>query len=323
MSWKKDFTGRKNRFFVFGLIVLFLFSVVGCSSNTPQENASNNSAPVQVKAMDKELEAYYVDNAWLKENLNNVIILDARTEKEYKKGHVPGALNVTWQSLSNMEPKQGEVGWGVVLPFDQLEKKIGDLGIDGSKRVVVYNDPAGLAEDGRVMWMLNLAGLDDVRMLFGGWPAWQKAGGEINQEVPVVTPVSFKITNPDNSLIATTEYIKTNKVNIKLVDARSPEEYKGETNHGEKAKGHIPGAIPLCFRDTYNDDGSIKTVAELKSMFEKAGLSPDDDIVTYCTVGIRSGYLAEVLRMCGYTKAKNYNASFSEWSGDPKNPVEK
>lgn len=322
MNWGKKLTGGGNRLVVLGLIMLFLLSVVGCSNN-PKENAGNNSAPAQVNAMDKELEACYVDSAWLKENLKNVIILDARAEKEYKSGHIPGAINATWQSLSNMEPKQGEAGWGVVLAPDKLEKKIGALGIDGTKRVVIYNDPAGMAEDGRVMWMLRLAGLNDNRMLFGAWPAWQKAGGEVTKEVPTIKAVSFKIVNPDNSLIATTEYIKTNKASIKLLDVRSPEEYKGETNHGEKAKGHIPGAIPLCFRDTYNNDGSIKTMAELKTIFDEAGLKPDDDIVTYCTVGIRSGYMAEVLRMCGYEKAKNYNASFSEWAGDPKNLIEK
>jgi len=322
LGWKKGFAGRGNKFIVLGLIMLFLLSAVGCG-NTAKEQTSNNSATPQVKTMDKELEAYYVDSSWLKDNLKNVIILDARAEKEYKNGHIPGAINVTWQSLSNMEPKQGEVGWGVVLAPDKLEKKIGDLGIDGSKRVVVYNDPAGMAEDGRVVWMLRLTGLKDNRMLWGAWPAWQKAGGEVTTEVPVIKAVAFKISNPDNSLLVTTDYIKTNKASIKLLDTRSPEEYKGETNHGEKAKGHIPGAIPLDFRMTYNDDGSIKTVAELKTIFKNAGLNPSDEIVAYCTVGIRSGYMAEVLRMCGYDKAKNYNASFSEWSGDPKNPIEK
>jgi len=137
-----------------------------------------------------------------------------------------------------------------------------------------------------------------------------------------VNPVAFKITTPDNSLLATTDYVKNNMAGIKLVDARSPEEYSGKTNHGEKALGRIPGAISIPYNNAYNNDGTIKSIPELKEMFSKAGLKPEDDIVTYCTVGIRSGFLAEILSMCGYEKAKNYNASFSEWAGAGL-PVEK
>lgn len=301
------------------LAIVMLLSVVGCSSR-PSVKSGDQGAP---KLTDKAMESYYVDADWLKANLNEVIVVDARAEKEYKGGHVPGAVNITWQALSNMQPKQGEPGWGVVLGAADLAKALSAYGIDGSKMVVVYNDPAGLGEEGRVLWMLRLAGLSNSKMLFGGWPAWGLAAGEKSKEVPQVKAASFTITQPDNSLLTTTEYIKANKSTIKLVDTRSPEEYTGKTNHGEKALGHIPGAIHIHYRDAYNADGTVKTVAELKAMFTKAGLSPQDDIVTYCTVGIRSGFMAEILRMCGYDQAKNYNASFSEWAGDPTNPIEK
>lgn len=64
--------------------------------------------------------------------------------------------------LSNMAPKQGEAGWGVVLGKDELGAKIASFGIDGSKTIVVYNDPKGLGEEGRVLWMLKIAGIKDV-----------------------------------------------------------------------------------------------------------------------------------------------------------------
>lgn len=304
---------RKNKRFIVCLVivgVLLSFFAAGCGGKT-----TSTAPPKDVKPLDKDMASYYVDSAWLKDNLNKVVVLDARADKEYKEGHIPGAINVTWQSLSNMTPKQGEAGWGVVLPQEELAKKIGSLGIDGSKPVIIYNDPKGLGEEGRVLWMLRIAGLKDTRMLNGGIPAWKASGGETNKDVPAVSPVDFKITSPDNSLLATTEYIQSNMSKIKLVDARSTEEYTGKTNHGEKALGHIPGAISIPYNNAYNSDGTIKSIPELKEMFTKAGLNPGDDIVVYCTVGIRSGFLTEILRMCGYEKAKNYNASFSEWAG--------
>jgi thiosulfate/3-mercaptopyruvate sulfurtransferase len=304
-----------------GLLLVMLLALAGCSGDSP--TVAPKSSEETAKKITSDRADYYVDVDWLNQNLAQVMVVDARAEKDYKAGHIPGSINITWQSLSNMEPKQGQVGWGVVLPPDKLAAKIGQYGIDGSKPVVVYNDPAGMGEEGRVAWMLKIAGLADTRMLYGGWPAWKSSGQEISRELPGLAPVSFKISSPDHSRLATTAYIKSHQKTIKLVDTRSPEEFHGETNHGEKRKGHIPGAIHIHYQDTYSEDGYVKSIPELKAMFAKAGLQPEDDIVTYCTVGIRSGYMAEVLRMCGYEKAKNYNASFSEWCGDPANPVEK
>lgn len=309
---------RSNLLVILGLIMLMLVSMTGCSGVKNSAVPNNQNPAAVVKMTDAEQAAfasYYVDAAWLKANLQNVVILDARKALDYKINHIPGALNVTWQSLSNMTPKQGEAGWGVVLSPEQLAEKLGALGIDGSKTVVVYNDPSGLGEEGRVLWMLRSIGLENTRMLNGGWPAWVAAGGDVNRDTPQVTPVQLKTINPDPTLIATTDYLQTNKAKIKLVDARSPEEYAGQADHGEKQRGRIPGAIHLHYADLYNADKTIKSIPELKAMFQQLGLNPEDDIVVYCTVGIRSGFETEILRMSGYQNAKNYNASFSEWTG--------
>lgn len=301
------------------------FSLAGCAPKpaAPAEPAPAAPAAEPVKEalkLDPEMEANYVTVDWLKENKDKVVIIDANADKAYNAGHIPGAVNITWQMLSNMSVKQGEPGWGVVLGKEDLGKKLGSFGIDGSKDIVVYNDPKGLGEEGRVLWMLRIAGLNNSKMLYGGIPAWQAAGNEVSTEAVTPTPVEFAITAYDDSRIATTDYVKANLKNIKLLDTRSPEEYKGEINHGEnykgeKALGHIESAISLPYSDLYNVDGTPKSIADMKAIFEGLGLKPEDEIVTYCTVGIRSGFTAEELRMCGFTKAKNYNGSFSEWAG--------
>lgn len=301
-----------------------LLSLAGCAPKAqaaPVPEAAPAAAPVEEKVkLDPEMEVNYVTVEWLKENLDKVIILDANADKAYKAGHIPGAVNVTWQSLSNMAVKQGEPGWGVVLGKDELAKKLGQFGIDGSKDIIVYNDPKGMGEEGRVLWMLRIAGLNNSKMLYGGIPAWQAAGNEVSTEVATVTPVSFTIAAYDYARIATTDFVKENLKTLKILDTRSPEEYTGASNHGEnykgeKALGHIEGAISLPYSELYNIDGTPKSIADMKAIFEGLGLKVDDEIVTYCTVGIRSGFTAEELRMCGYTKAKNYNGSFSEWAG--------
>ena len=286
--------------------------------------AVSNAAPAKptnsAKANAQATQNLYVDVKWLKDNLNKIVVVDANAPDVYAKGHVPGAINITWQMLSNMAPKQGEAGWGVVLGKDELGAKIASFGIDGSKTIVVYNDPKGLGEEGRVLWMLKIAGIKDVRLLNGGIPAWKRAGGELSSEATKLAPSNFSIASYDDSRIATTDYVKANLGKVKLIDTRSPEEFDGSTNHGENFKGEkvygrLPGAIALPYSDLYRPDGKIKSNAELTAMFEKLGLKKDDEIVTYCTVGIRSGFAAEIMRMVGYNKVRNYNASFSEWAG--------
>jgi len=314
---------KQKKKLVFALSILLLlaatFSLAGCGRQEAETAAENSAstvpAAVTSQPLDEQTAAYYTDVAGLQAELDKVVVIDARVDKEFNAGHIPGAVNITWQALSNMEAKQGETGWGVVLPADKLAAKLGSFGIDGSRPVVVYNDPKGLGEEGRVHWMLKIAGLSDVKMLNGGWPAWTAAGGATTTEATAVTPVTMTIASEDLSRFATTQYIQENQATIKLVDARSPEEYAGETNHGEKVKGRIPGAITLPYNEAYNADGTIKSIADLQALFQTKGLNPADDIVVYCTVGIRSGFLTQILHMAGYEKAKNYNASFSEWAG--------
>ncbi|MGD0152863.1 MAG: sulfurtransferase [Thermacetogeniaceae bacterium] len=302
------------------LLIAVLLGVAGCSKapTTSQPPASSTAV------LDSQKSANFVSAAWLKDNLNSVILLDARTEKEYQAGHIPGALNATWQSLSNMNGKPGDKGWGTLLPKDELSKKIGALGIDGSKPVVVYADPKGWGEDGRVVWTLRVSGIQNSKMLDGGWKVWQAAKYEVSTAAPpAITSATYTIASMDDSFNATTDWILANKDKIKIVDARTPKEYAGATDFGEARGGRLPGAISLPFQNTFNDDGTIKSTDELKAIFANAGLKPNDVIVTYCTKGIRSAHLALLLRMAGFNNTRNYDASYYEWAGNKALQVEK
>ncbi|WP_338826806.1 sulfurtransferase [Neomoorella thermoacetica] len=315
------------RNFVLGLIVVLLLGTVGCGGQNggtgKQANNSASNSKSTVTALDLQKSAYFVTVDWLKDNLNNVVLLDARKDTDYNKGHIPGAINATWQSFANMDGKPGQPNWGTLLPADKLAVKIGSLGIDGKKTVIVYADPSGWGEDGRVVWTLKMAGITDAKMLDGGWKAWKAVGGQITQEVPSPKPVQFTIKAMDENFNATTDWIIQNSSHIKIVDVRSEKEYQGATDFGEARGGHLPQAINLPFTKSFNSDGTIKSTDELKQIFTQAGLRPEDEIVTYCTKGIRSAHMALLLRMAGFTKTRNYDASFYEWAGNTSLPLEK
>lgn len=317
----------KNYTLKLGLITASLILALGLGAcqkaevpSAAADTAQTQAETIATKVIEEGAAGTYVNAADLQKKLADVVVIDARATKEYNNGHVPGAINITWQMLSNMKPKQGETGWGVILGKDELAAKIGSFGIDGSKDIVIYNDPKGLGEEGRVLWMLRVAGLNNSKLLNGGYPAWLELKGETTKDKTLITPATFAISAYDESRIATTEYVKANLGTVKLLDTRSPEEYKGETNHGEnfkgeKALGRIPGAIALPYSELYNIDGTVKSISDIQATMTALGVTPEDEIITYCTVGIRSGFAAEILKMAGYTNTKNYNASFSEWAG--------
>ena len=112
----------------------------------------------------------------------------------------------------------------------------------------------------------------------------------------------------------TTDILKANYDSYKIVDVRADEEYNGECLYNEKAGGHLPGAVHLRYTDLFYADGTLRPVNELTKWFESAGLDKEDEIVSYCTAGIRSSYMQVVMEMCGFENSINYDESFWGWT---------
>lgn len=255
--------------------------------------------------------------------LSDLVIVDARGAKEYAEGHLPGAVNAPWQTLSDMSGKPGEPGWGEALPPEKLAAAIGRLGISNGSRVVVYSaSPSGWGEDGRVAWTLRLAGLQDVSILDGGIEAWRQSGGEITTRITKPEPADFILHSLDESLTADKQAVKAAIGSARIVDSRMPEEYAGAQKYGEARGGHLPGAVNIPWTQVFGENGRIRDAAELVRHMREAGISPGDDIIAYCTAGIRSAHLVMALREAGFSRARNYDASFHEWAGDPSLPLE-
>ncbi|MEG2787524.1 MAG: sulfurtransferase [Romboutsia sp.] len=320
----------RNRKVILLISSLFAISIlaVGCSNekNTQGEVKTKQQTNIETTKNDFTYDNndYFTDINWLEKNLNNkdIVIIDARSEKDYSKGHIPGAINVAWQSFCNMEGKGGDKGWGTLLDKEQLSKIYSDLGIGKNKKVVVYATKDGWGEDGRLVWMFKETGVD-ARMLNGGIDLWKSEGKEISKEKVDPKKSEFVVEELKNDMNIDTENLKDNMGKVKIIDTREIDEYDGATKYGEVRGGHLPKSINIPFNKVYNEDGTIKPKVELEKLFKDAGLNKDDEIVTYCTAGIRSGHMALVLKSLGYENVKNYDASYQEWAGDKTNPIEK
>lgn len=319
---------NKKILLLVSLLVITSSVAIGCSKDDKNQNNVSTSQEQTIETTKNDYtydnNEYFTDINWLEKNLDNkdVIIIDSRSAKDYDKGHIPGAINVAWQSFCNMEGKGGDEGWGTLLTKEQLSKIYSDLGIDKNKKVVVYANKSGWGEDGRLAWMFKETGVN-VRMLNGGMDLWESEGKEISKEKVDPKKSEFVVEEVKNDMNIDTKTLKDNLDKVKIIDTREKDEYDGATKYGEVRGGHIPGAINLPFNNVYNEDGTIKNKSELEKMFKDLGLNKDDEIVTYCTAGIRSGHMALILKSLGYDNVKNYDASYHEWAGDKSNPIEK
>ena len=263
--------------------------------------------------------------------LASTIVLDARPAADYAAGHIPGAINVMWQTFATVTTgSPGDAGWGMLKTAAEIGALLSGLGIDGAKEVAVYaGAPTGWGEDGRIVWMLRMAGITKARILNGGYQAWGNGGNEVdaNSVTPVAT--GFTLTSLNSSYTTDKAWIVANKSrsDVKILDVRAADEYAGAVKYGEKRGGRIPGAISLPFDQAlFNNSGAIpcffKSPEQLEATLSAIGLKKTDTIVSYCTKGIRSAEMTMALRMAGYTKAINYDASFYEWAGDASLPVQ-
>ena len=290
------------------LAMILTAGLVGCGSST-EETTEAGAESVTFEG------EYIVSADYVKENLDNVIVVDARGEDATKKGTVKGAVATTWQYLATCEDgAAGDANWGCILDTERLSERLGALGLAKDAEIVLFsNAEDGWGEDGRIAWELIAAGYENVKMVDGGIEALEASEVEMQKGGSVLDAVEVEIENIDETHVINTDELKSVYSECKVVDVRADKEYNGKTSYGEANGGHLPGAIHIRYTDLFNSDSTLKSVEELTKLFEDAGLTKEDHIVTYCTAGIRSAYMQLVMEMCGFENSENYDESFYRW----------
>jgi len=246
----------------------------------------------------------------------NVIVVSARSAKDYKKIHIKNAVHVDLEDLY----KSGDVK-GLLKSPDEIATILGSKGISESKTIVLYCNKSVNA--GRLYWILKYLGANDVKILDGQLKAWRKARKSVTKEVPEVAAATFT-PKVNSAIIVDMKYVQSHRTDagVVLVDARDKEEFDG--TKGETArKGHIPGAIHFEYKNILNDDSTVKSKADILSAAKGAGITSDKEVILYCETSGRTGIVFMALTsIAGYTNVKVYDGAFYEWSADASNPVE-
>ena len=158
--------------------------------------------------------------------------------KDYQAGHIPGAIYLNTDECENGYPR-----WHL-KPVNELQTVIGNLGITSNTIVIVYSQQTIAAA--RIWWILNYAGVSDVRILDGGFAAWQAAGFASETKINLPQATTFRARLRIHWL-ATTSYVQENFNKVMFADTRSAAEYRGEiSGYGYlQQRGRIPGALPI------------------------------------------------------------------------------
>lgn len=266
-----------------------------------------------------------VDTQWLAEHLNdaNLRIIEVDISPELRKdAHIPGA--VFWNIFTDLLLPDLRIN----LDPTAIEKLLSRSGITPETTVVAYgSDPSAGAW---IFWLLKMFGHDNIRVLNGGYQKWLAEGRPVST-LSNFEPTNYLINDFNFSPRILLEEVQSSfgQTSRVLLDVRTFQEYSGEWFYNQPPEtnqrtGHIPNAVHIEHFKTLHEDGTFKSVDELQVLYSSQGIMADKEIIPYCTIGARSGYIWFVLKyLLGYPNVRNYDGSWSEWSQIPNALMEK
>jgi thiosulfate/3-mercaptopyruvate sulfurtransferase len=243
-------------------------------------------------------------------------------EREYASAHIPGAVYAHLdRDLSG--PKDGTNGRHPLPEPQTLAATFGRFGIGAGTQVVAYDQQNGMFAS-RLWWMLRWLGHDAAAVLDGGLAAWIRearptAGGEDTRAARTFD------ARPRGDMTMTVSDVAARLADPswRLVDARAPERYRGDTEPLDRVAGHIPGAANHFFQMNVDARGLFRSPEELRALLQgAAGGVPPDRIVCYCGSGVTACHNLLALEHAGMAGARLYAGSWSEWCSDPRRRVE-
>lgn len=236
----------------------------------------------------------------------------------FRAGHIPGAVYVDLDTELSDHTVSGRGRHPLPTPA-ALQGAARGWGLHPGDTVIVY-DAWNNQAAARAWWLLRAAGLEEVRLLDGGWPAWKQAGLPVETGDPAPAAGTVCIDSLDHlpSADADTVAERAASAGHVVLDARAAARYRGDEEPLDPRAGHIPGALSAPTSDNLTGAGTFRSAEELRRRFtDLAGATP---VTVYCGSGVTATHQIAALAIAGI-EAALYPGSWSEWSGDPARPA--
>lgn len=253
---------------------------------------------------------------WLNFSLPPMLI-DTRKSPAYDEGHLANAYPLCSYDYFVAQSTQS----GMQTFIAEIVALYESSGIQLNHPIVVYDEHTGMRA-ARELWLLKYLGHPQVFMLHGGVQAWIKAGGQLDQQTPLIKESTII---PD---LQTTQWVCADKLyqqltnqNLILLDVRAEDEFKGEDNTDCCPNhGRIPGAVHIEWTE-FLEHGKFKSPEKIQTLLANQNIQPYHQIIIYCHRGARAANAYYALLHAGYTHIYNYMGSCHEWSNNRKYPL--
>lgn len=253
----------------------------------------------------------------LADDVHRPLVIDLRPAEQFASGHLPHAVHLDLFGLSLTDTDPAPVKSFLWI----IEHLLASRGVTADRPVVCYEEVSGILA-ARAFWFLEFFGHPNVRVLDGGTRAWTAVGLPLTtvSEAPVA---STWIGQRRTAILSTWKSLlgQLHEPGVAVLDTRTDGEYCGSTVRSARG-GAVPGAIHIEWTRNLGADGRFKPAAELRAMYEQAGITPDREVVAYCQGGYRAANAYLALRLLGYPNVSNYLGSWREWGDRLDLPIE-
>lgn len=253
-----------------------------------------------------------ISPAWLDDHRDEVRIVDVRDDWEYSGiGHIPGAVSIPFDTFRSPDGDEG------MLPgADAFAGVLSEAGIEPEDPLVAYDDTHGVFA-ARFLVTALCYGHEPLSLLNGDYSAWNREY-ETTTDAPEGAPTDYEVTLPETTPLIDYDAVEAaiDDPDAVLVDTREDFEYE---------EGHIPGAVQLNWTELVDDESrGLRPEAELRSVLEDRGITPDRRIVLYCNTARRISHTYAVLCHLDYENVDFYEGSLTEWTeaGGPLSTAE-
>ncbi|MFT4186525.1 MAG: sulfurtransferase [Micrococcaceae bacterium] len=267
-----------------------------------------------------------VSTEWLEDHLKDRDIVIVESDEDvllYETGHIPGAVKIDWHTDLN-DPITRDY-----IDGKAFSKLMQEKGISKSTTVIFYGDKSNWWA-AYALWVFELFGHTNAKLLNGGRDLWIAEGREITKEKPEIESTIYPTVGRQDTKIRAYLSDVLKHLGSPLIDVRSDQEYTGERTHmpdypeeGALRGGHIPTAVSVPWAKAANEDGTFKSAEELSELYmEEYDFRESNKVIVYCRIGERSAHTWFVLKyLLGFRHVRNYDGSWTEYGNAVRVPI--